>query len=165
MNDPKHILHIFADYFQVLFEDETASIDLSDAWTQAALENMLAFDPASRHGFGIATARNMTVPVHIEIRDSAPTNTDFTAWDQVNECSIELPAGVLVVTGGSDYRPDAPRLSMSPDTYRVRIHYANLADISEDGLDGKDEYLLQFWPAPFTEAVILKQRGSTTIQA
>lgn len=152
----RYTFEIFADYFQVWFEDESASLDPSEAWTEAALERLLAFAANSQEGFAIATARNMTVPIQVEIHDEAPQPEGLSAWDRANECSVALPSGVLVIMGATDYRPDAARISLPPGTYRVRIFYGNLADLSADHMDGNDRYLLQFWRAPFAEPLFLK---------
>ncbi len=51
---------LFADYFQFYLQDDDDSVgDLSEAWTEEAVERLLA---VSRGVVGIATVRNMTVP-------------------------------------------------------------------------------------------------------
>lgn len=58
-----------------------------------------------------------------------------------------------------DYFPDAARVSLLPGSYRARIYYAHLDSLSEDGLDGNDEYRVVLWPAPPSGLKILKARG------
>lgn len=45
----------------------------------------------------IATARNTTVPVTLEVQTSAPMD-DLTEWDHVVEVSLVSPSGHLVVS-------------------------------------------------------------------
>lgn len=152
---PRHAkLTIFADYFQFYIQDEQASGDLSNSWSPEAVERLLALAPGT---VGVGTVRNMNVPVLLEFHETAP-QLDAESWDQVNECSIALPSGRLVVAGCTDYFPDARRFDLPPGTYRVRISYGSLNDLSEDGLEGNDCYRLQLWPASPDELRIIKQR-------
>jgi hypothetical protein len=144
---------IFADYFQFYLQDETLNCDLGESWTEDALNNLIAVTPEV---VGIGTVRNMTVPVVINIIATSPEE-DLAQYDKVNECSIELPSGRLVISGGSEYFLDAPRITVTPGIYRVRVYYKNLNKISPDGLDGEDEYKVVLWPqAPY--APVLKLR-------
>jgi len=138
----KYNFQIFADYFQFYLQDETLNSDLGDSWTEEALDNLLVVTPEV---VGVGTVRNMTVPVEVVVETTAP-NEDLTSYDKVNECSLELPSGRLVISGGSDYFPDAPRITVSPGTYRVRVYYKNLNKISPDGLQGEDTYKVVLWP-------------------
>jgi hypothetical protein len=144
---------LFADYFQFCIQDEQADSDLSNNWTQEGVDRKLALGSGT---IGIGTARNMTVPVDIAISDTMPVDDDFSLWDQVNECSIHVPTGRLVIAGGSDYFPEATRLSVTPGWHRARIYYGGLNTLSEDGLEGEDHYRVVLWPAPHTEVRILK---------
>jgi hypothetical protein len=75
---------LFADYFQFYLQDESADGDLSDSWTREAVERLLAIAPGT---IGVGTVRNMSVPVVVEIAETAPDD-DVSEWDQVNECSL-----------------------------------------------------------------------------
>jgi len=102
----------------------------------------------------IQPSRNMTVPVEIEVSDVPPTLA-FENWDHVAEASIELPSGRLEIhecTGGS-----IDVLPVAPGTYRVRAYFGGLDTLSDDGLDGDDQYSIFLWPAPFAPIEILKQ--------
>jgi hypothetical protein len=138
----KHNFEIFADYFQFYLQDETLNCDMGDSWTEEALNNLLAVSPEM---VGVGTVRNMVIPVEIAISAIAPED-DLSQYDKVNECSIELPSGRLVVSGTTDYFPDAPRIPVKPGTYRVRVYYKNLDKISPNGLEGKDSYKIVLWP-------------------
>ena len=147
-------LVLFADYFQFYIQDEQAAGDLSDSWSEEAVERLLALAPGT---IGVGTVRNMNVHVLLELHHTAP-ELDLDSWDQVNECSIAVPSGRIVVAGCTDYFPDAQRFDLAPGTYRARISYGSLADLSEDGLEGNDRYRLQLWPAEQDDLRIIKRR-------
>ena len=128
--------------------------NLSDSWTEEAVKRLLALTPGT---IGVGTVRNTLVPVDVEVRDSSP-NEDPEMWDQLNECSIEVPSGRIVVAGCTDYFPEAVRLAVPPDTYRARICYGDLDTLSQDGLEGNDHYKVVLWPSPPGDMRILKQR-------
>lgn len=146
-------LILFADYYQFCLLDESAVGDLGNSWTEEAVQNLLALAPGV---IGVGTVRNMDVPVTVEVRDSAPQE-DSNPWDQINECSIEVGSGILVVAG-LDYFPDATRIHLQPGFYRARIFYGNLDSLRENGLEGDDHYKVVLWPAPFRDAVVIKNR-------
>ena len=132
-------LDLFADYFQFYIQDDDKEYgDLSDAWTQSTVDNLLAI---ADHTIGIGTVRNMDVPVYISFVDKLP-ELDLTEWDRVNQSSISCKTGRLVVAGCTDYFPDAKRFEVKPGNYEVIIGYKNLDKISDDGLDGEDSYHL-----------------------
>ena len=140
----KHSFELFADYFQFYLADEKWHGDLSDAWTDDAVAQLLAV----AHGVvGVGTARNMDVPVEVEVVDHAPID-DLLGWDRVNECTLEVPSGQIVIAGCTDYWPDATRIPVTQGTYRARVYYGELDSVSEDGMDGADHYRIALWPAP-----------------
>lgn len=147
---------LLADYFQFYLQDEVADGDLSDSWTPEAVARMLAVAPGA---VGVGTARNMRVPVSIEIHEREPL-LDAGSWDHVAECSLVTRAGRVVIAGCSDYFPDAARVDVAPGTYCVRVSYGALKSVSEDGLDGLDHYTLQLWKAPPIEPRVLKQHAA-----
>jgi hypothetical protein len=157
---------IFADYHQVYLEDSQARtgeekdtdqrVAALDAWVAQLLNEQARI----RH-LGVApgvicilTARNMTVPVKVEVYTQAPPS-DVEGWDQVVEASLEVPSGCLVVLGCTDYLPDAPRIAVEPGTYRARVYFGGIDTLSSDGLEGADHYQVALWPAPASEPVIL----------
>ena len=143
----------FADYFQFYLQDETLNSDLGNSWTDEALNNLLVVTPEV---VGVGTVRNMTVPVSINV-DAKVHEKDLSQYDKVNECSLELPSGQLVISGGSEYFPDAPRITLTPGTYRVRVYYKNLDKLSPNGLEGEDEYRVALWPqTPYAPMVKLR---------
>jgi len=98
----------------------------------------------------------MDVPVFIEVLENAPP-LELQPWDHVAECTTLIQGRRLVVAGCTDYFPDAARIDVVPGTYRVRVGYAALTSLSEDGLKGNDSYNLQLWQAPAIKPIVLKQ--------
>jgi hypothetical protein len=148
-----HQLRLFADYHQFHLRDEAAGGDLSDAWSQAAVERMLA---VSDGVVGIGTVRDMDVPVTIEFLEAEPA-VDLASFDHVVEGSLVVSRGPLLVAGCTDPLPDAARFDLKPGTYRVRLSASGFDTLSDDGLDGEDRYLVQLWQAPLIESTVLKQ--------
>ena len=148
-------LEIFADYFQIYLEDENSNIDVSDSFSEP-LSDRVVFDPTTRNGFVLITARNMTVPLEIGVLEQNPLNDNFVNWDHVIECSIELPSGRLMIMGCTDYRPDALRIPLKPTTYRARLYYGKLDTLINNGLDGDDHYRIDLWEEAFKLPKVLK---------
>lgn len=145
---------IFADYFQFYIQDEAADGDLSDAWSDEAVNRLLAVAPGV---VGIGTVRNMDVPVSVEVFDQ-DLGIDLEQWDHVVECALDVKSTRLVIAGCTDYFPDAARIPVSKGSYRLRACYSGLNSLSQDGLHGNDRYSLQLWPAAVIEPRVLKQR-------
>jgi hypothetical protein len=134
---------LFADYFQVYLQDELVDGNLSEAWTEYASKILLALAPGT---IGIGTARNMTVPITLKIFDSEPDILeDSDEISHINECDLEVKSNKLVLAGCTDYFPDALRINVQAGLYRVRIYYCRLDKLSEDGLDGEDNYEIHLW--------------------
>ena len=133
---------IFADYFQFNVQDELAEGDLSDAWTDEAVEDLLALTGGT---IGVGTVRNMTVPVTVQLLDEAPDEL-FISWDRVNECSIEISSGRLIIVNCIGDNEAAVRISVAPGWYRARIYYGDLDTLSWNGLEGDDHYQIALWP-------------------
>jgi len=150
----KHQFELFADYHQFYLQDETAKGDLSDSWTQQATDDLLAVAPCT---IGVGTVRNMKVPVEVIVQDSPPNN-DFEKWDHVVDCSLDVPSGIIVVAGCTDYFPDAARIKVKPGGYNARIYYGGLDTLSEDGLEGDDHYHVYLWPGQPRSVMVLKRR-------
>lgn len=153
---PNYKYTLFADYYQFYLQDEDAEGDLSDSWTEEAVDNLLALAPGT---IGVGTVRNMDVPVEVEIRDSEPSS-DFQEWDHVTECSIKVPSGKIVIAGCTDYFQDAARIDVKPGNYRARIYYGDLDSLSWNGLEGDDHYKVVLWPSDDTSVRVIK-RGET----
>ena len=135
-----HDLDIFADYFQLYVQDAETQDDFAEGWTD---ETVAAMFVAKTTALAVGTARNMDVPVRLEVHDAAPSDTG--GWDRQNAARLRLLSGRLQVMGCTDYRPDAFQTPVTPGTYQVRVSYFALDTLSEDGLDGDDRYLVQLW--------------------
>jgi len=135
-------------------QDESATESLAESWTDEATGRLLAVASGS---IGVGTVRNMDVPVTIEVLDVEP-ELDSEKWDHINQCSIDVPSGKLVIAGCTDYFPEAKRIHLSPGTYVARISYGALDTLSEDRLDGADHYRVQLWPGISALPRVVKQR-------
>ena len=146
---------LFADYHQFVLQDEAAELDISgDLWPGTTYDDMLFLTPGMIH---IGTARNMTVPVEVEISD-IPPDDNFGNWDHVTQYSIAIPTGKLVVLGCTDYFPEATRIKVVPGHYRARIYYGGLDTLNWNGLEGDDHYKVIFWQGDPVEPTVLKRR-------
>lgn len=148
-----HRFELFADYFQFHLEDEDAPGVDGDAWSREATERMLAVAPGA---IAVGTARNVDVPVTVEILSSEPP-ADLEDWDHVTECSLTTLSGKLVVAGCTEYFPDSARIEIAPGTYRARISGGGFESVAKDWETGEDRYRVQLWPGSEIEPRVLKQ--------
>lgn len=142
---------ILADYHQFYLWDMEMNPQAPDEYTDEDIQRKIKIGD---HVIVIQPERDMEVPVSIEVRKSKP-NDDFESWDHVAEASLRLPSGNLQIhecTGGS-----VDVINLPPDTYRVRAYFGNLADLSDDELEGNDNYKLVLWASPYDEVRVLKQ--------
>jgi hypothetical protein len=151
----RYELVLFADYHQFYIQDEDVDGNLSDAWTDEAVERLLALAPGT---IGIGTVRNVDVPVTITILEHEPS-FDAGNFDHVVECSIAVESGSIVAAGCTDYFPDATRIKIPSGFYRARVSFEGLNSLSDDGLEGNDRYHLQLWLAPIGPVDVLKHRA------
>ncbi len=154
MNPARYEFSLFADYFQFYLQDDSPGVGTENPWTEQATNDMLAV----AHGYVIVgTARNMTVPVALEVYDSDPGYIP-EEWDHVTECSMEVRSGKIVVAGCTDYFPDATRIQVGPGPYAIRVLYGDLDKLSWSGLEGEDHYLVMMWPGRPTPPRVVKRR-------
>jgi len=144
-------LSLFADYFQFYLWDSGANRKAPEHYAPPDLERRIKTGP---NVVAILTARNMTIPVTIEIVDAEPA-LDTAGWDHVAEASLHLPTGRLQLhecTGGvvADFE-------IAPGWYRVRCCHGGLDSIDGTGLDGSDHYHVALWPAPQADVRVVKQ--------
>jgi len=144
--------NLFADYFQIYLRD-AAHPDLPDDYTDEVIARRIAVSP---HAIILHTARNMTVPVRVEWYDERPA-LDLDAFQHVVETHFDCPSGELVLAGLTDYDPTAPRLPVKAGPLGVRVSMSGLDTLSEDGLEGDDQYVFKLWSGTEPETVrILK---------
>lgn len=151
MRPQTHHLTLFADYFQLHVADDGSGGDLSDAWTEDASARGLAVADGI---VGVSTARNVDVPVVVAVSPEPPALPSDA--DSVVEGDLECKSGRLVVMGCTDYYPEAMRLAVPPDWYRVRATAKGLSTVCEQWLDAHDQYRIELWPASPTGVAIVK---------
>ena len=144
----RYDLRLFADYCQFYLQDESAIGDLSNAWSQVAVNRLLAVAPGV---VGVRTASAAVVPVSVELLDAPPTE-DFESFEHVVECSLNVQSLAIVAAGCTDYLPDAQRISVVPALYRVRVCFAGL----EPEAATQERYRVQCWQAPLVQPHVLK---------
>lgn len=142
---------LFADDHQVYLRD-SASTGMDDAnWNDAALKARVV---VMEDAFAVSTARSMDVTVTVVVAPDAP-DLDLSCWDHVVAFSIKAPSGQLAILGCTDCLPDAARLDVPAGVLCVRVLFAGLNTLSEDGLEGDDHYQIGLWPgAPMGREVI-----------
>jgi hypothetical protein len=146
-----HDISVFADYHQFYVWDAGANPSAPEDYTDEDVERRVKVAPQV---VVIQPARNMTVPVRIELHDNDP-GLDPEKWDHVAECSLDVPTGHLQVhecTGSA-----VLDLDVRPGTYRVRALFAGLDTLSKDGLRGDDRYVVELWPGEAKQLRVLKQ--------
>jgi hypothetical protein len=72
----------------------------------------------------------------------------------VNECTLDVQSGRIVIAGCTDYFPTAARIEVSPGSYRARLYYGNLDALSDD------HYKVVLWLAAPGPLKVLKQRAN-----
>jgi hypothetical protein len=143
---------IFADYHQFYLMDAEKSPNAPEVYTEEDVRRRIK---AENHIVVIQPERNMSVPVDLEVIDSAPDD-DFNDWQHVAEASLDLPSGKLRLE-------DCPNgdvideIILTPNSYRIRAYYGDLDKLSFDGLEGDDHYKIVIWQAPFKDVKVLKQ--------
>ena len=91
-------------------------------------------------------------PLRLEVWRRRP-RLDATRWDHVVELSLPIPSGRLAFEasgGGPVHETTVP-----PGTYRLRFAGRGYVQTPE-GLEGKETYLLQLWPAPASAPTLVK---------
>lgn len=143
---------IFADYHQFYLTDADGGSDLPIDYTEDEFRDRIA---GADGVLVVTTARNMTVPVRVELHDAAP-EIDMEAADHVVLGSLRTE-GELIIAGCTDYLPDAARAKVPPGNLRAMVVFTGLGRLSEDGLDGEDRYVVHLWPSAETGVTVLRQ--------
>lgn len=130
-------LQITADYHQLYIHD-SLSTDISvHSWNVKEVESLLSIKPGS---VGIGTFRSGRVRFEFEVVKAFPSASQ--QYDKVNSCNIDLPSGILVIRGPTEYLPNAHRIELEPGLYSLRIYYGGMDSISKNELDGNDFYFV-----------------------
>ena len=110
-----HDLEIFADYFQFYVQDAETAENFAEGWTE---ESVAAMFVSKNTALAIGTARNMHVPVRLEVHESRPAEPD--SWERQNTAALAVNSGRLQVIGCTDYGPDA-FVASGEDEVAVRV--------------------------------------------
>lgn len=143
---------IYASHTQFYIDDVDQPGDTSspEFWTDQAFKDQLAVVPGT---IGIGTGTYGSVLVVMEAHDCTP-EFDCSQWDHVTEASLDVTQGRLQIVGCLD-DGNEELFEVQARSYRVRCCHANLEGADEFG-DGKDWYLVQFWPANPQSSKVLK---------
>ncbi|WP_395942721.1 hypothetical protein [Brevundimonas sp.] len=146
---------VFADYFQFYVCDAAYTTDTASLWVPETVDRMLATGPDL---LGVGTARNMLVPVELQVLDREPS-PDPDDWDGMLDCGLSLHSGALIVFGCTEEPAEAERIPVPAGDYGARVSCAGLDTLSEDGLDGDDRYRIQLWPGGVRPVMVVKPLG------
>lgn len=125
------------DYHQFTVSDPTADFsDLWEKWTDATIESM--FVQGDRY-IAVGTARDFNARVLVRL-DSERSFTGTV--DRVMTGTLEVPSGVIEVSGPTDNGMTGGKIEVPPGSYGVEVRYFNLGSISDDGIEGKDRYMV-----------------------
>lgn len=104
------------------------------------------------------TARNMPVPLRVELHRSEPGRF-IEAADHVVTDGLSS-SGRIGIAGLTDYWPDAARASVPPGDLRAMVVSRGLGTLSANHLDGQDLYEVHLWPERVEGVRVLKQWAS-----
>ena len=99
----------------------------------------------------VGTNTESPVVVILEIAENEPAKADFDNWDQVNECTLNVRSGRIVLCSICDFT-DQRGLDVSAGVYRARIYYGQL------GVPFAEHDRIILWKAPPAPLEVLKGR-------
>jgi len=149
--DRREQIELFADYHQFYVQDGGVNPPAPEDWSDQDVENRAK---VSENVIVVCPIRNMTVPVKVALLAAEP-ELELGVPDHVVECGISIPTGHFQVhecTGGP-----VVDWNIAPGNYQVRVIYSGLGKISDDGLEGEDEYEVQLWPGALRPITVVKQ--------
>jgi hypothetical protein len=138
----QHEFSIFAEHFQFYVQDKDTDNLLSIYWDEDSREDLFA---QSDEIIGIATVRNMEVPVIVSLIDKEPKDEALDEWDHVVQSQISIPSGKLLITGPTSPEDESMTIEVAPGTYGIRAYYAMLDEIDAEGFEGEDFYKVALW--------------------
>lgn len=144
---------LFADYHQVYLCDAIDPPLLPDEWPDADLRRR---GKLADRALVVSTARNMEVSVKVELHATRPT-LDLAPVDHAVEASLRAPSGKLIIAGLTDDIKTATEVRVPAGDLRAVVLFAELATLSEDGLDGDDRYTVHLWPEKAAGTVVHRQ--------
>lgn len=143
---------VLAECQQFLLYDLAADTVENLDWTREADDRLLAVEEGI---IGVGTIHDGYISVAVEIADSE-SDEDMSRWDQVNEATIEVPSGRLIVAGMFDCLPHVRPIDLEPGSYRTRLHYGDLGSLSH-GSFSNEHYKVTMWSAAPGPPLVLKQ--------
>ena len=144
---------LFADYHQVYLCDAVDPPRLPDEWPDHRLRQRVNL---ADRALVVSTARNMDVPLQVELHVARPT-PELALADHAVECSLRVPSGKLVIAGLTDDIKTAARIAVPAGDLRALVLFAGLGTLSEDGLAGDDRYTVHLWPEKGGGIVVHRQ--------
>lgn len=143
---------LFADYHQFYLADPAQQGDLPTGWTDATLTARLL---VGKRSITVSTARNMTVPVRVELHERAPL-VDENKADHVVTASF-WTSGEIAIAGMTDFGPTAFRAKVPPGNLCAMVVSTGLGTLSWNGLEGDDRYVVHLWPCKANGVTVLRQ--------
>lgn len=129
--------NVFTDYNQFTVSDSTADFeDLWEKWNDKTVKSM--FVQGDRY-IAVGTMRNFEAPVLIRL-DSERSFTGSV--DKIATGILDVPSGLLEVSGPTDNGLSGGTIEVPPGTYRVEVQYFNLESVAADGIEGDDRYMI-----------------------
>jgi hypothetical protein len=146
---------IFAEHFQFYVQDKETDNLLTIYWDETSREDLFAL---SDEIVGIATVRNMEVPVSLTFIEKEPENEDLDDWDHVVQGYLNVPSGKLLVTGPTSQAEDSFNTEVEPGLYGLRAYYGSLDEVDAEGFEGDDYYKIAMWKTDgIPEVQVLKR--------
>lgn len=142
---------IFADHHQFLLADADGSEDLSAAWVQDAMLTRIA---CGKGVLIVTTARDMVVPLRVELHTAQPW-IDLEAADHVVIGSLGT-AGSLLIAGGTELSRATP-VTVPPGRLQAMVAFSGLGRLSANGLEGEDRYTVHLWPGKGRGITVLRE--------
>jgi hypothetical protein len=157
---PDYEFIVSAEDFQFYLQDEKAETEFPETMHDELTADL--FTVGDRI-VGVGTVRPTDVQVIVECIAEEPDEglEDLEDWDQVVECSIDLPSGTLVITNNIEDFAVAARVPITPGIYRMRIYYGMLDEVDAEGFEGDDFYKILLWPGRMEESRIWKKWSPT----
>jgi hypothetical protein len=143
---------LFADYHQFYLADAVSEPDLPTQWSDEALRRRVL---ASDGVLVVSTARNVSVPVRVELHDTRPT-IDLSLTDHAVETTLRT-SGEIVIAGLTDYLPDAAWAKVPAGELRALAISTGIGTLSKNGLKGDDRYVIHLWLAGGADVVVHRQ--------
>lgn len=143
--------NIFADYSQFYLLDGEIQPLYPEDISEQDVERRFKTIP---NLVALYTVTPAEVTLTVDMIPSEPEQS-LETWEHVVEVPLDLPSGLLLIAGCTDYLPDCPIVEVTPGAYAVRVHGRKL-----NGGD-REEYLALLWPSTGIVPKVLKQQVAT----